>query len=120
MATTKVPEERAAEIRLLLEDDLQHDLSGTRPFRDAGQMFSRPHGDPCGPEDRCLTLRPAEGQLIQSKAHTFVLSLAGYCGADGITILCLKLSGSRVRRGFCEWQLTRAAASMKINVPHSL
>jgi 2-polyprenyl-3-methyl-5-hydroxy-6-metoxy-1,4-benzoquinol methylase len=40
MATTKVPEERAAEIRLLLEDDLQHDLSGTRPFRNAaGQMF---------------------------------------------------------------------------------
>jgi len=40
MATTKVPEERAAEIRRLLEDDLQHDLSGTRPFRDtAGQMF---------------------------------------------------------------------------------
>jgi len=40
MATTKVPAERAAEIRLLLEDDLQRDLSGTRPFRDAaGQMF---------------------------------------------------------------------------------
>jgi ubiquinone/menaquinone biosynthesis C-methylase UbiE len=40
MATTKVPAERAAEIRKLLEDDLQHDLSGTRPFRDsAGQMF---------------------------------------------------------------------------------
>lgn len=40
IATTKVPAERAAEIRLLLEDDLQHDLSGTRPFRDAaGQMF---------------------------------------------------------------------------------
>lgn len=40
MATTKVPEERAAEIRRLLEDDLQHDLSGTRPFRNAaGQMF---------------------------------------------------------------------------------
>jgi 2-polyprenyl-3-methyl-5-hydroxy-6-metoxy-1,4-benzoquinol methylase len=40
MATTKVPVERAAEIRRLLEDDLQHDLSGTRPFRDAaGQMF---------------------------------------------------------------------------------
>jgi SAM-dependent methyltransferase len=35
MATTKVPEERAAEIRLLLEDDLQQDLSGTRPFRNA-------------------------------------------------------------------------------------
>jgi 2-polyprenyl-3-methyl-5-hydroxy-6-metoxy-1,4-benzoquinol methylase len=40
MATTKVPAERAAEIRQLLEGDLQHDLSGTRPFRDAaGQMF---------------------------------------------------------------------------------
>ena len=40
MATTKVPAERAAEIRQLLEDDLQHDLSGTRPFRNAaGQMF---------------------------------------------------------------------------------
>jgi 2-polyprenyl-3-methyl-5-hydroxy-6-metoxy-1,4-benzoquinol methylase len=40
MATTKVPAERGAEIRRLLEDDLQHDLSGTRPFRDAaGQMF---------------------------------------------------------------------------------
>jgi ubiquinone/menaquinone biosynthesis C-methylase UbiE len=40
MATTKVPVERAAEIRMLLEDDLQHDLSGTRPFRNAaGQMF---------------------------------------------------------------------------------
>jgi len=40
MATTKVQVERAAEIRVLLEDDLQHDLSGTRPFRDAaGQMF---------------------------------------------------------------------------------
>jgi 2-polyprenyl-3-methyl-5-hydroxy-6-metoxy-1,4-benzoquinol methylase len=40
MATTKVPPERAAEIRRLLEDDLRHDLSGTRPFRnDGGQMF---------------------------------------------------------------------------------
>jgi SAM-dependent methyltransferase len=40
MATTKIPAERAAEIRQLLEDDLQQDLSGTRPFRDAeGQMF---------------------------------------------------------------------------------
>src|ERR1700736_4560899 len=40
IATTKVTAERAAEIRLLLEDDLQHDLSGTRPFRNAaGQMF---------------------------------------------------------------------------------
>src|ERR1700730_327714 len=35
MATTKVSEERAAEIRSLLEEDLQHDLSGTRPFRNA-------------------------------------------------------------------------------------
>ena len=42
MATTKVSAESAAEIRLLLEDDLQHDLSGTRPFRNtAGQMFFR-------------------------------------------------------------------------------
>jgi hypothetical protein len=40
MTTTKVPAERAAEIRLLLKDDLQHDLSGTRPFRNAaGQIF---------------------------------------------------------------------------------
>ena len=40
MATTNVPAERAAEIRKLLEDDLKHDLSGTRPFRNArGQMF---------------------------------------------------------------------------------
>jgi len=40
MATTKVPAERAAEMRQLLEDDLQQDLSGTRPFRNAaGQMF---------------------------------------------------------------------------------
>jgi hypothetical protein len=40
MATTKVPAERGAEIRRLLEGDLQQDLSGTRPFRDAaGQMF---------------------------------------------------------------------------------
>jgi len=40
MATTKVPAERACEIRQLLEADLQQDLSGTRPFRNAaGQMF---------------------------------------------------------------------------------
>jgi 2-polyprenyl-3-methyl-5-hydroxy-6-metoxy-1,4-benzoquinol methylase len=40
MTTTKVSAERAAEIRVLLIDDLQHDLSGTRPFRNAaGQMF---------------------------------------------------------------------------------
>jgi 2-polyprenyl-3-methyl-5-hydroxy-6-metoxy-1,4-benzoquinol methylase len=40
MATIKVPAERAAEIRSLLEDDLLHDLSGTRPFRNAaGQLF---------------------------------------------------------------------------------
>jgi 2-polyprenyl-3-methyl-5-hydroxy-6-metoxy-1,4-benzoquinol methylase len=40
MATTKVPAERAAEIRSLLEDDSQRHLSGARPFRNAaGQMF---------------------------------------------------------------------------------
>jgi hypothetical protein len=40
MATTKVPAKRAAEIRLLLEEDLRQDLSGTRPFRNgAGEMF---------------------------------------------------------------------------------
>jgi hypothetical protein len=40
METTKVPAERAAEIRRLLEADLEQDLSGTRSFRDAtGQMF---------------------------------------------------------------------------------
>src|SRR5262249_5604073 len=33
MVTTKVATDRAAEIRRLLEDDLQRDLSGTRPFR---------------------------------------------------------------------------------------
>jgi 2-polyprenyl-3-methyl-5-hydroxy-6-metoxy-1,4-benzoquinol methylase len=63
-------------------------------------VFSCAHGDSFGTEERCLTPRSAEGQLIQSKAHTFVLSLIGYCGADGIPILCLKLSGNRVRRGF--------------------
>jgi ubiquinone/menaquinone biosynthesis C-methylase UbiE len=40
LATTKVAPEKAAEIRELLEDDLQRDLSGTRPFRDAtGELF---------------------------------------------------------------------------------
>ncbi len=40
LATTKVPPEKAAEARRLLEDDLLHDLSGTRPFRNAeGQLF---------------------------------------------------------------------------------
>jgi ubiquinone/menaquinone biosynthesis C-methylase UbiE len=40
LVTTKVPPERAAQIRALLEDDLQRDLSGTRPFRDeAGRLF---------------------------------------------------------------------------------
>jgi ubiquinone/menaquinone biosynthesis C-methylase UbiE len=39
MATTKTTAEKAAEIRRLLEDDLAHDLSATRPFRDAqGQL----------------------------------------------------------------------------------
>ncbi len=42
MATTRVPAARAAKIRQLLEDDLQRDLSGTLPFRNAaGQMFFR-------------------------------------------------------------------------------
>jgi SAM-dependent methyltransferase len=40
LATTKVPPERAAEIRYLLEEDRVHDLSGTRPFQDAtGRLF---------------------------------------------------------------------------------
>ena len=40
LATTKVPPEKAAEVRRLLEDDLRQDLSGARPFRDAkGQLF---------------------------------------------------------------------------------
>lgn len=40
LATTKVPPEKAAEARRLLEDDLLHNLSGTQPFRNAeGQLF---------------------------------------------------------------------------------
>ena len=40
MATTKTAPERAAEIRRLLEDDRQYDLSGTRPFQDAtGRLY---------------------------------------------------------------------------------
>jgi len=35
LATTQTPPDRAAEVRRLLEEDLLHDLSGTRPFRDA-------------------------------------------------------------------------------------
>jgi ubiquinone/menaquinone biosynthesis C-methylase UbiE len=40
MATTKTTPERAAEIRKLLDDDRQHDLSGTKPFQDAtGRLY---------------------------------------------------------------------------------
>ena len=40
MATTRVPPDRAAEIRRLLEEDRLHDLSGTRPYQDAtGKLF---------------------------------------------------------------------------------
>jgi 2-polyprenyl-3-methyl-5-hydroxy-6-metoxy-1,4-benzoquinol methylase len=40
MATTKTTPERAAEIRKLLDDDRQYDLSGTRPFQDAtGRLY---------------------------------------------------------------------------------
>jgi len=40
LATTKVPPDRAAEIRRLLEADRVHDLSGTLPFQDAtGKLF---------------------------------------------------------------------------------
>jgi 2-polyprenyl-3-methyl-5-hydroxy-6-metoxy-1,4-benzoquinol methylase len=35
LATTKASPDRAAEVRRLLEEDLLHDLSGTRPFQDA-------------------------------------------------------------------------------------
>ena len=35
LATTETPPDRAAEVHRLLEEDLLHDLSGTRPFRDA-------------------------------------------------------------------------------------
>ncbi len=40
LATTKVAPEKAVEVRRLLEDDLERDLSGTRPFRDdAGKLY---------------------------------------------------------------------------------
>jgi 2-polyprenyl-3-methyl-5-hydroxy-6-metoxy-1,4-benzoquinol methylase len=40
LATTKVPPDRATEIRRLLEEDRVHDLSGTRPFQDAtGRLY---------------------------------------------------------------------------------
>jgi SAM-dependent methyltransferase len=40
MATTKTTPERAAEIRRLLAEDRQYDLSGTRPFQDAtGRLY---------------------------------------------------------------------------------
>ena len=40
MATTRVTPERRAEIRRLLEEDRQHDLSGTRPFQDeTGRLY---------------------------------------------------------------------------------
>ncbi|MGA2097353.1 MAG: methyltransferase domain-containing protein [Candidatus Acidiferrum sp.] len=40
LATTKVPPDRADQIRHLLEEDRLHDLSGTRPFQDAtGKLF---------------------------------------------------------------------------------
>ena len=40
LATTNVPADKATEIRRLLEDDLQRDLSGTRPFRDSeGRLY---------------------------------------------------------------------------------
>jgi SAM-dependent methyltransferase len=40
LATTKTSPQRAAQIRKLLEDDRDHDLSGTRPFQDAtGKLF---------------------------------------------------------------------------------
>jgi ubiquinone/menaquinone biosynthesis C-methylase UbiE len=39
MATTKTTEEKAAEIRRLLADDLAQDLSGTRPFYDAESLL---------------------------------------------------------------------------------
>jgi 2-polyprenyl-3-methyl-5-hydroxy-6-metoxy-1,4-benzoquinol methylase len=35
LATTQTPPDRAAEVRRLLDEDRLHDLSGTRPFRDA-------------------------------------------------------------------------------------
>jgi SAM-dependent methyltransferase len=40
LATTKVPPERAVEVRRLLEEDRVHNLSGTRPFQDAtGKLY---------------------------------------------------------------------------------
>lgn len=40
LATTKVPPERAAEVRRLLEEDRVQDLSGARPFQDAtGKLY---------------------------------------------------------------------------------
>ena len=40
LATTKVPPEKADEVRRLLEEDRLHNLSGTRPFQDAtGKLF---------------------------------------------------------------------------------
>jgi 2-polyprenyl-3-methyl-5-hydroxy-6-metoxy-1,4-benzoquinol methylase len=40
LATTKVPAAKAAEVRRLLEEDMRHDMSGARPFRDeSGQLF---------------------------------------------------------------------------------
>lgn len=40
LATTKAPPERADQVRRLLEEDRQHDLSGTRPFQDAtGRLY---------------------------------------------------------------------------------
>jgi ubiquinone/menaquinone biosynthesis C-methylase UbiE len=40
LATTQAPRERADEVRRLLEEDRQQDLSGTRPFQDAsGRLF---------------------------------------------------------------------------------
>jgi ubiquinone/menaquinone biosynthesis C-methylase UbiE len=40
IATTKTPQDRATEIRRLLEEDRLHDLSGTRPFQDAtGRLY---------------------------------------------------------------------------------
>jgi SAM-dependent methyltransferase len=40
LATTKAPEERAGEVRRLLEEDRLQDLSGARPFQDeTGRLF---------------------------------------------------------------------------------
>ncbi|HTQ59176.1 MAG TPA: methyltransferase domain-containing protein [Candidatus Solibacter sp.] len=40
LVTTKVPPDREAEIRTLLDEDRLHDLSGTRPFQDATGRLS--------------------------------------------------------------------------------